>query len=387
MKFFFTLLSITLSLLSFAQSSTVVISQVYGGGGANSGTPSYKNDYIELYNKSNTSQDISGFVVAYGSATGQFGSTSSNFYTIPTGTTILPGKYLLIQLGSTGTAGSDFPVTPDLITTNISAAAANGKFALFNTSFVSNSCGATATPCTLPSTSIVDLVAYGTANNAEGGAAVGALSTTTSAVRKQDGVLDTDNNANDFEVITNAVPRNSAFIVPLNLTFFNASLINKEVALVWKTTNENNVDGFIIEKSNDARNFKQFGFVAAKNTANATYSCYDVLEAGVSYYRLKMIDKDGSFKYSSVVVLTTKQSTKLEVFPNPIVNTATLAHEIAGTKATIKVVNLEGKNIFAQNIQTGATQTSLDVSKLIKGNYLIVFENEGSRATIQFVKQ
>lgn len=387
MKKFFTLLSIALSLISFSQSTTVVISQVYGGGGANSGTPTYKNDYIELYNKSNTSQDISGFVVAYGSATGQFGSTSSNFYTIPSGTTILPGKYLLIQLGSAGTAGSDFPVTPDLITTNISAAAVNGKFALFNTSFVSNSCGATATPCTLPSTSIVDLVAYGTANNAEGGAAVGALSTTTSAVRKQDGILDTDNNANDFEVVTNAVPRNSAFVVPLNLTSFNASLINKEVALAWNTTNENNVDGFAIEKSNDARNFKQIGFVAAKNAATATYSFNDVLETGVNYYRLKMSDKDGSFKYSSIVALNSKPTSKLEVYPNPVKNTATLTHELAGTKATIKVVSIEGKNVVSQNIQTGAIQSTIDVSKLVRGNYLIVFENEGTRTSVQFVKQ
>jgi hypothetical protein len=175
--------------------------------------------------------------------------------------------------------------------------------------------------------------------------------------------------------------------LPLSLKSFNGQVVNKEVSLVWNTTNEINVDGFAIEKSNDARNFKQIGFVAAKNAATATYSFNDVLETGVNYYRLKMSDKDGSFKYSSIVALNSKPTTKLEVYPNPVKNTATLTHELAGTKATIKVVSIEGKNIVSQNIQTGATQSTIDVSKLVRGNYIIVFENEGTRTSVQFVKQ
>ncbi len=174
--------------------------------------------------------------------------------------------------------------------------------------------------------------------------------------------------------------------VPLSLKSFNGSLINKEVSLVWNTANEVNVDGFAIEKSNDARNFKQIGFVAAKNAATSTYSFNDVVEAGVYYYRLKMSDKDGSFKYSSVVAVNSKPTTKLDVYPNPVKNTATLTHELAGTKATIKVVSIEGKNVVSQNIQIGATQSTIDVSKLVRGNYLIVFENEGTRTSLQFVK-
>jgi hypothetical protein len=112
-----------------------------------------------------------------------------------------------------------------------------------------------------------------------------------------------------------------------------------------------------------------------------------MLAAGVNYYRLKITDKDGSFKYSSIVAVNSKASTKLEVFPNPVINTATLTHEIATTKATIKVVTVDGKNVYTQNLQFGATQTSFDVSKLLKGNYLIVFENGTTRTSLQFVKQ
>lgn len=175
--------------------------------------------------------------------------------------------------------------------------------------------------------------------------------------------------------------------LPVSLKSFNASLINNKVALNWNTTNEINVDGFSIEKSNDARSFSSIGFVVAKNAAFASYSFNDVLAAGVNYYRLKITDKDGSFKYSSVVAVNAKQSTKLDIFPNPVVNTATLSHTKAGDNATVKLITIDGKTVLTQNIQAGATQSSIDVSKLIKGNYLVVFENDGNRTSLQFVKQ
>jgi hypothetical protein len=176
-------------------------------------------------------------------------------------------------------------------------------------------------------------------------------------------------------------------VAPVSLKSFNASLINNKVALNWNTSNEINVDGFSIEKSNDGRTFSNIGFVAARNAASANYTFNDVLAAGVNYYRLKITDKDGSFKYSSVVAVSAKQATKLDIFPNPVVNTATLSHTKAGDNATVKLITIDGKTVLTQNLQAGATQSSIDVSKLIKGNYLVVFENDGNRTSLQFVKQ
>ncbi len=212
MKKIFTLVLLICSISAFSQSSTVVISQVYSGGGSGSASVTYKNDYVELHNVSLATQDISGFSLQYGAAAGNFGNTASQIYAFPAATTIPAGGYFLIQLGAAGTAGADLPVTPDLITTNLSMGAAAGKVALVNTA-VALGCGATATACTLPSASIIDLVSWGTANNAEGGAAVGALSITTGAVRKLNGCQDTDNNTADFDVVTAPVPRNSSTTV------------------------------------------------------------------------------------------------------------------------------------------------------------------------------
>jgi hypothetical protein len=64
-----------------------------------------------------------------------------------------------------------------------------------------------------------------------------------------------------------------------------------------------------------------------------------------------------------------------------------ITHPKASVNSLVKIINIDGKNIFAQNMQNGATQSTIDVSNLIKGNYLVVFENDGARSAIQFVKQ
>src|SRR5215831_6007784 len=74
-----------------AVSTTVVISQIYGGGG-NSGA-TFKNDFIELFNKGTSPVNLSGWTVQYTSAAGTFSAANS---TALTGT-IQPGKYYLIQ--------------------------------------------------------------------------------------------------------------------------------------------------------------------------------------------------------------------------------------------------------------------------------------------------
>jgi endonuclease G, mitochondrial len=195
---------------AFAASPNVVITQVYGGGGATTGSPAYSNDYVELFNTSNAAVVIGGNSLQYGSSTGQFGSSSSNIYVFPAGTTIGAGKYLTVKLGSGG-IGSSF--TADLTTTNINMSASAGKVA-YVTGSSALGCGATATPCALPHVRIIDLVAYGSgANNAEGGFPVsGSFNSSNGAIRKVE-CADMDDNNFEFKlatVSTGLVPRTAA---------------------------------------------------------------------------------------------------------------------------------------------------------------------------------
>ncbi len=176
-----------------AVSTSVVISQVYGGGG-NSGA-TYTHDFIELYNLGATAVDLSGWTVQYASSSGSTWAATNL-----TGV-IQPGKYYLVQEAQ-GAGGTTALPTPDA-TGALAMSGTNGKVALVNsTTLLSGACPTGG--------SIIDFVGFGSATCYEGSAATPALSNTTAALRKSDGAQDTDQNGNDFTVGA-PNPRNSAF--------------------------------------------------------------------------------------------------------------------------------------------------------------------------------
>jgi len=178
-----------------AASSTLTLSQIYGGGG-NTLAP-YQNDYIEVFNKSLALIDTTGMSVQYTSATGtgNFGS-ATNLIT-PLSGFLAPGQYLLVQEASGGAVGSPLP-TPDITdATPINMSATGGKVALVN-STSGLGCNGGSTPCSAAQLAlIVDLIGYDGANFFEGAAAP-TLSNTTAALRAGSGCTDTDNNSADF---------------------------------------------------------------------------------------------------------------------------------------------------------------------------------------------
>lgn len=177
-------------------SASVVISQIYGGGG-NSGAP-FRNDFVELFNRSTSAVDLTGWSLQYTSAAGSsWGSQKTGLSGI-----LEPGRYLLVQMASGGATGNPLPAADIAGSTNLSATA--GKLALVNG-------GASLPAVACPSdASIVDLVGYGsTANCFEGATAAPAPSNTSAVIRAGQGCTDTDGNGTDLMLGTPA-PRNSA---------------------------------------------------------------------------------------------------------------------------------------------------------------------------------
>ncbi len=172
--------------------SSIVISQVYGGGG-NSGA-TLKNDFVELYNLGVSAVDVTGWSVQYASSSG------SSWQVTTLSGSIAPGKYYLVQEAA-GSGGTLNLPTPDAIGA-IAMSGANGKVALVkNSTALSGACPI--------DTNISDIVGYGSANCSET-SPTPPLSNTTAALRKSDGAQDTDNNNADFDIGT-PNPRDSIF--------------------------------------------------------------------------------------------------------------------------------------------------------------------------------
>ncbi|HZB42312.1 MAG TPA: ExeM/NucH family extracellular endonuclease, partial [Ilumatobacter sp.] len=160
---------------------SVVISEVYGGGG-NSGA-TYTNDFIELYNRTANAISLAGWSVQYAAATG------TSWQVTPLAGSIGPGKRYLVQEAA-GTSGTLPLPTPDA-TGAIPMSSTSGKVALVQSAAgLSGGCPTGA--------HISDFLGYGTANCFEGAGAAPVLTNTTSAQRAGGGATDTDNNAVDF---------------------------------------------------------------------------------------------------------------------------------------------------------------------------------------------
>lgn len=175
----------------------VLISQIYGGGG-NAGS-TLRNDFIELFNPTNTVVNVTGWRIAYASAAG-----SSWSYTSLTGS-IQPGGYYLIQQAQ-GTGGTASLPTPDASGT-IAMSATAGKVVLISDgSALSGTC-----PVAAP---VVDRVAFGNSTTAgscvpEWTSRTPAPSNTNAVVRGENGCAYTGSPAADFTAALPA-PRNTA---------------------------------------------------------------------------------------------------------------------------------------------------------------------------------
>ncbi|HUS05177.1 MAG TPA: lamin tail domain-containing protein [Bryobacteraceae bacterium] len=163
-------------------SPSVVISQVYGGGG-NSGA-TLKNDFIELFNRGDQAVDLTGWSVRYSSATG------TEWLTTPLHGMIAAGGYYLIQEAA-GAGGTVSLPSPDA-SGEIAMSATSGKVDLV-----------------APALAAIDLVGYGPTASAFERTPAPVLTNTTAAVRKSAGCMDTGDNSADFAT-GQPLPRNTA---------------------------------------------------------------------------------------------------------------------------------------------------------------------------------
>jgi len=190
--------SATVFTVAIDPGSSVAISQVYGGGG-NSGA-TYQNDYIELYNRSGVTVDLSTWSIQYASSSGTSWSKAN------LSGSILPGHYYLISAAG-GATGLALP-TPDGLASGINMSGTKGKVALLSSQTTITS--GTSSPVGLAS--LVDFVGYGSADAYEGSGPAPTISVTLADFRAGAGATDTGDNAADFSAAT-PNPRNSSTVV------------------------------------------------------------------------------------------------------------------------------------------------------------------------------
>ena len=148
--------------------------------------------------------------------------------------------------------------------------------------------------------------------------------------------------------------------------------------LLWQTANEINVSHFNIQRSNNGKDFINIGKI---NASCCEYSFVDDLKTKdqdlkTLYYKLEIVDKDGSKTYSTTQQITIKPQTANNVFVYPNPAKGILHIECYGMKQIV-ISNQLGEIVKQINNITNQHQT-INTKQFAKGIYFIsTITNEG----------
>ena len=179
--------------------------------------------------------------------------------------------------------------------------------------------------------------------------------------------------------------------LPVELISFGAKKSNCFTALNWATSVELDFSHFEVEHSTDGKNYKRINTTRAQGGSGIQHYYYtDKNTAATNYYRLKMIDLDGSYEYSDALNINhdCNSTFGLSIFPNPVNKydgevSVKFFSEVEAT--SIHIVDAMGRIVRSQEFQVSLEWNveNLDVSDLQSGLYYIMID--GNRNAARFM--
>ena len=163
-----------------------------------------------------------------------------------------------------------------------------------------------------------------------------------------------------------------AGVVPVKLINFSGAInTQRNVSLVWKVAEQLNITRYEIERNLDGNNYTTIGMVNANTQNEFTYQFTDKpAYTGTGFYRLKIIEQDGSLTYSKIVQVQLLQNNAVRLFPVPastnlIISTSDTKY--LETNATI--IDNWGRTILKQPIKSNHQR--IDIGNLAPGTYYV----------------
>lgn len=187
-------------------------------------------------------------------------------------------------------------------------------------------------------------------------------------------------------------------ILPVKLTSFDAWRKEKNIQLRWTSVSEFNTDRFIVERSTDGIHYSDEAIVFAKGAADTetTYQFTDditSLQVPVVYYRLCMLDKNGSMSRSSVKIVRLEdqavEAPAIRLFPNPVIHemNITIPDSWMQKQIAIDVYNAGGVVVARLNSSGFSQLEILRLDKLSPGYYIVKARCGEQSVTQKIIKQ
>lgn len=168
--------------------------------------------------------------------------------------------------------------------------------------------------------------------------------------------------------------------LPVKLKSFEAkSKLLDEVILNWIVETEINVLKYNIEMSLNGKDYIKIGTI--NSSGNQEYSFIDKKRQGIIYYRLEIIDKDGSINYSDIKKILLDKKFNFTIYPNPSKDKLLIK---SNNKGIYKINNVLGKTFQSGTINYNFEE--INISNLANGIYFLNFISQNNVVTMQFIK-
>jgi hypothetical protein len=176
----------------------------------------------------------------------------------------------------------------------------------------------------------------------------------------------------------------NSITLPAQIANLQASLKGNQALVQWNTLSETNTQQFVVEKSNNGATFNNIGAVKAMGTGNHAYQFIDnKINAGWNYYRLVIVDNNGSKQYSkTTAIYYGNANNQAQVFPTIVSDVAYVRYP--ASKGTIQIINNNGA-IVGQQVITNQLQ-AISTSSLPAGSYIVKVIDGNNTTTVRIIK-
>jgi hypothetical protein len=180
-------------------------------------------------------------------------------------------------------------------------------------------------------------------------------------------------------------------ILPVKLTAFTAAVKANTVALNWETATEINNRGFGVERSIDGRTWSELTFVnaTASNGNGSTYAAVDFAPVeGTNFYRLRQVDLDGKFSFSSVRKVNYNFiSGGVSVYPNPSRGFVNVLVNPTSNKVNYTISNMTGVSLQSGVLLSDGNVNRINIQGLPAGVYMLQVRDEKGVSTKRIMVQ
>jgi Secretion system C-terminal sorting domain len=183
-----------------------------------------------------------------------------------------------------------------------------------------------------------------------------------------------------YERLMTGITQFSPFAIGSGSTVLAAELLDfkaishkSTVDLLWQTASEKDMSHFYIEQSTDGSTFSKIGETKAINKANSYIFTVEGPLSIRTYFRLKIVNSDGSFSYSKVLSVAFGKDLTVKAFPNPIQNELSIDVFSEAKYLDFDVVDVLGRSVFQKKEQNteGSKLLTINTLNWLSGIYFL----------------